>query len=140
MAWQEVTLWREHCLAQAVNGASPYARYVQPTRRSAPGPPSPFLFPPRRPTTTDAPVLDPDAWSHRLKRDLDRAGIDLVGRRHFAHNLRHTYASDLLTRGADLSIVAKLLGDTLTVAEECYAHLVQSGRLREFADSLSEDI
>ena len=84
-------------------------------------------------------MLDPDAWAQRVKGDLERAGVELTGRRHFAHNLRHTYASDLLARGADLSQVAKLLGDTLSVAEQCYAHLVQNKRLRELADSLSED-
>ena len=139
-AWQEVKLWEEHCAARARLGASPYARYTQPSRRSPPRDPSPYLFPPRRPSTTQAPVLDPDTWARRLKQDLERAGIDLAGRRHFAHNLRHTYASELLARGADLSQVAKLLGDTLSVAQECYAHLVQSKRLRALADSLSEDI
>ncbi len=139
-AWQGVLLWQEHCVLQASLGASPYTRYQQPSRRTAPHEPSPYLFPPRRPANTTAPVLDPDAWAGRLKTDLAKAGIDLAGRRHFAHNLRHTYASDLLARGADLVQVAKLLGDTLAVAEECYAHLVQSTRLRELADSLSEDI
>jgi integrase len=138
--WQELQLWREHCAAQAARGASPYTRYVQPSRRAAPGAPSDFLFPPHRPANTRAPVLDPDAWAQRLKRDLARAAIELTGRRHFSHNLRHTYASDLLARGADLSLVAKLLGDSLAVAEDCYAHLVQSRKLRQLADSLSEDI
>jgi integrase len=139
-AWQELKLWRERCTQQAALGASPYSRYVQPSRRSAPRKPSAFLFPPRRPANTAAPVLDPDRWARRLRDDLTRADIELTGRRHFAHNLRHTYASDLLARGADLSLVAKLLGDTVAVAEGCYAHLVQSKRLRELADSLSEDI
>lgn len=138
-AWQEVLLWREHCAIQAAIGASPYSRYLQPSRRTPAQRPSEFLFPPRRPANTQAPVLDPDAWAQRVKGDLERAGVELTGRRHFAHNLRHTYASDLLARGADLSQVAKLLGDTLSVAEQCYAHLVQNKRLRELADSLSED-
>jgi integrase len=139
-AWQEVQLWQEHLRDGAARGASPYARYTQPSRRCLAQPPGGFLFPPHRPANTEAPVLDPDAWAHRLKRDLTRADIDLAGRRHFAHNLRHTYASDLLTRGADLSQVAMLLGDTLAVAETCYAHLVQSRSLRELADRLSEDV
>jgi integrase len=139
-AWQEVLLWQDHCTAQAIRGASPYTRYTQPSRRTAPHPPSPYLFPPRRPGNTKAPVLDPDAWARRLKLDLARAGVQLAGRRHFAHNLRHTYASDLLVRGAELGQVAKLLGDTLAVAEDCYAHLVQSNKLRKLADSLSEEI
>ena len=137
-AWHEVELWREHCVQQARIGASPYTRYQQPGRRGPSGPPAEFLFPPRRPTTTKAPVLDPDAWARRVKCDLRDSGIDTDGRRHFAHNLRHTYASELLARGADLSQVAKLLGDTLSVAEECYAHLIQSSRLRELTDSLAD--
>jgi len=139
-AWQELKLWREHCTQQAGLGSSPYSRYIQPSRRNAASEPSVFLFPPRRPANTAAPVLDPDCWAHRLRSDLTRADIELTGRHQFAHNLRHTYASDLLARGADLSLVAKLLGDTLAVAENCYAHLVQSKKLRELADSLSEDI
>lgn len=139
-AWHEVELWREHCALQAALGASPYSRYLQPSRRGPPRPPGDYLFPPRRPRNTQAPVLDPDSWAARLRGDLERAGVDLEGRRHFAHNLRHTYASELLARGADLSQVAKLLGDTLAVAEACYAHLIQSPHLQALADSLSEDI
>ncbi|MBW1685473.1 MAG: tyrosine-type recombinase/integrase [Deltaproteobacteria bacterium] len=139
-AWHEVELWREHCAFQAARGASPYSRYLQPSRRGPARPLGDYLFPPRRPRNTQAPVLDPDSWAERLRGDLGRAGVDLEGRRHFAHNLRHTYASELLARGADLSQLAKLLGDTLTVAEECYAHLIQSPHLQALADSLSEDI
>ncbi len=139
-AWHEVELWREHCTLQAALGASPYCRYVQPSRRGPARPLADYLFPPRRPRNTGAPVLDPDSWAERLRGDLERAGVDLEGRRHFAHNLRHTYASELLARGADLSQVAKLLGDTLAVAEACYAHLIQSPHLRALADSLSEDL
>jgi site-specific recombinase XerD len=85
-------------------------------------------------------VLDPDAWAARLKSDLVEAEIDLAERRHFAHHLRHTYASDLLARGADIAQVAKLLGDSVAVAEAYYAHLVQSGRLQALADSLMDEI
>jgi integrase len=138
-AWCEIELWREHCIRQAKQGGSPYSRYVQPSRRRSAGAPSPYLFPPRKPSLTGAPVLDPDAWAHRLKRDLVAAGIDVSARRHFAHHLRHTYASELLARGADIAQVAKLLGDTIAVAEECYAHLVQNRRLQQLTDSLIED-
>ncbi len=98
------------------------------------------MFPPIKPQLTRAPVLDPDAWAHRLRSDLIKAGIDLAERRHFAHHLRHTYASDLLARGADIAQVAKLLGDTIAVAEAYYAHLVQNGRLQALTDSLMDDI
>ncbi len=139
-AWQEVLRWKSHCTTRAAEGCSPYTSYTQPSRRRPPSEPSAYLFPPRRPANTSAPVLDPDAWAGRLKHDLARTGIDLHGRRHFAHNLRHTYASELLARGADLSQVAKLLGDTLAVAEHCYAHLAQSRRLRDLVDSLERDL
>ncbi|GEM_PF-6381177 len=85
-------------------------------------------------------MLDPDAWAQRIKGDLSAAGVDLTGRCHFAHNLRHTYASELLARGADLVVVAKLLGDTLEVAENCYAHLVRSRALQALTDSLADDV
>ena len=138
-AWCEVELWREHCVSQAQRGGSPYSRYVQPNRRRPAGAPSAYLFPPRKPNLTDAPVLDPDAWAHRLKRDLIATNIDVSARRHFAHHLRHTYASELLARGADIAQVAKLLGDTIAVAEDCYAHLVQNRRLQQLTDSLIEE-
>lgn len=139
-AWREVELWRAHCTAQAALGGTPYNRYVQPSRRGPSGPPSDFLFPPHKPSRTGGDVFDPNAWSQRVKADLSEAGVDLEGRRHFAHNLRHTYASELLARGAELAQVAKLLGDSLAVAEACYAHLIQSKKLRALTDSLADEI
>ncbi len=136
-AWCEVELWREHCSRQAERGGTPYSRYVQPSRCQPPAEPSPFLFPPIKPRVTSAPVFDPDAWAGRLKADLMAAGIDLADRLHFAHHLRHTYASELLARGADIGQVAKLLGDSVAVAETCYAHLVDNPRLRALTDSLA---
>lgn len=40
------------------------------------------------------------------------------------HSGRHTYASWLAQDGVSLNVVAKLLGDTLKVTSETYAHLV----------------
>lgn len=136
--WSELALWRQHCATQAERGGTPYSRYVQPSRRRARADPSEFLFPPIKPLLTGAPVLDPDSWAQRLKKDLIAAGVDVADRLHFAHHLRHTYASELLARGADIGQVARLLGDSVAVAEACYAHLVQNPRLQALTDSLAQ--
>lgn len=42
------------------------------------------------------------------------------------HTLRHTFASHLLMRGADILTVARLLGDTVETVDRTYAHLARS--------------
>jgi integrase len=44
------------------------------------------------------------------------------------HTLRHTFATHLVSSGVDLYTVAQLLGDTLAVVEETYAHLLPEAR------------
>ncbi len=46
----------------------------------------------------------------------------------FLHLFRHTFATDLLTKGASLEDVATLLGNSVKVVEKHYAHLVLSRR------------
>lgn len=46
------------------------------------------------------------------------------------HTLRHTFASWLVMRGVDLYTVAQLLGDTLKMVEETYAHLAPDFKRR----------
>jgi integrase len=49
------------------------------------------------------------------------------------HTLRHTFASWLVMRQVDLFTVAQLLGDTLKMVEDTYAHLAPDFKRRAIA-------
>jgi len=58
-----------------------------------------------------------------MRRACTKAGIETVT----FHELRHTYASTLVNKGASLSVVAKLLGHAGTeMLEKHYAHLAEN--------------
>jgi integrase/recombinase XerD len=86
------------------------------------GRPSPFVFlgPGGRPLTRQA------VWKLVRRRAL-AAGL---GRRVSPHTLRHTFATHLLTGGADLRIVQTLLGHADIGTTQIYTHVAPS-RLRE---------
>ena len=97
--------------------------YVQQERpRLLRGRPSPFVFlgPGGRPLTRQA------VWKLVGRRAL-AAGL---GRRVSPHTLRHTFATHLLTGGADLRIVQTLLGHADIGTTQVYTHVAPS-RLRE---------
>lgn len=55
------------------------------------------------------------------------------------HDLRHTYASHLVSSGLSLSIVGKLLGHTQAATTQRYAHLADE-HLREATELFGSKI
>ena len=72
-----------------------------------------YLFPADAP---DKPLGDIKNFWRRLCRDAKLEGVRL-------HDLRHTYASSLVSRGVSLHIVCRLLGHTQPQTTARYAHL-----------------
>ena len=66
------------------------------------------------------------AW-YAIRRAAKRAGLL---RRVTPHTLRHSFATHLLERGADLRAVQEMLGHSLIATTQIYTH-VAAGRLRE---------
>ncbi len=86
-------------------------------------PQSPFLFPGEAP---DKPLGDIKRFWERV---CEAAGIEGVR----LHDLRHTYASSLVSRGVSLHVVGRLLGHTQPQTTARYAHL-DDDALREATD------
>ncbi|WP_341865268.1 tyrosine-type recombinase/integrase [Gluconacetobacter entanii] len=64
-----------------------------------------------------------------------RAGLDTLR----IHDLRHSFASDALHLGADLTMIGRLLGHTQVQTTARYAHL-KTEPIRETANKISEAI
>ena len=66
------------------------------------------------------------AMNRTLKAWARRAGID---KDITLHTARHTYATTLLTKGADLYTVSKLLGHSEVATTQIYAKIVDSKKV-----------
>jgi len=65
-------------------------------------------------------------WERTFQRVYQLARIPQ--HKAFVHNFRHSFATDLLTRGIPIEDVAVLLGNSGRIVEKHYAHLVKSRR------------
>lgn len=76
---------------------------------------SPFFF-----VSTRGNQMGTDAMRKMFKETLRRAGIDAS---YSPHDMRHTFASDLLEGGADLRSVQEMLGHSSLSTTQIYTHL-----------------
>ena len=67
--------------------------------------------------------LSTDAIRRMFKETLKRAGVDSA---YSPHDMRHTFASDLLEGGADLRSVQEMLGHSSLSTTQVYTHLSSS--------------
>jgi integrase len=76
----------------------------------------PFLFPGDVPAQ---PVVDLKRFGERMRVQADIADVRI-------HDLRHTFASLLMSGGASLEMIGRLLGHTQIGTTQRYAHLIDS--------------
>lgn len=86
---------------------------------------SPFLFPGKVP---GKPLKDPKRAWNTIRKQAGSPDVHV-------HDLRHTFASHLVSSGLSLSIVGKLLGHTQVSTTQRYAHLADAP-LREATELL----
>lgn len=64
-----------------------------------------------------------DRTGERLRKKFNRWGYDIS-----IHNLRHTYATTLLSNGLDFETVAEFMGDTVEMVIRTYSHVIDDMR------------
>ena len=65
-------------------------------------------------------------WERTFQRVYELA--DIPEHKAFVHYFRHSFATDLLTKGIPIEDVAALLGNSIRIVEKHYSHLVKSRR------------
>ncbi len=89
----------------------------------------PWLFPGE---TVGQPVKDISRFWARVQREADLPGVRI-------HDLRHTFASLLVSGGASLEMIGKLLGHTQVQTTARYAHLAAEP-VRMAADAVAQNL
>ena len=114
---------KERVLPVGSKAVAALSRYLEAGRPKLVTPKSPAnVFLTKRGTPFAAVTL----WK-RIKDRVKRAGIS---RNVTPHMLRHSFATHLLERGADLRVIQELLGHATISTTEVYTH-VEGSRLRE---------
>ncbi|HEY0548550.1 MAG TPA: tyrosine recombinase [Verrucomicrobiae bacterium] len=108
------------CGAKAVEALNSYLTSGRPKLVTSRSPANVFL------TKRGTPFARVTMWL-RIKKRVAQAGI---GRNITPHMLRHSFATHLLERGADLRVIQELLGHAQINTTEVYTHVAGS-RLRE---------
>ncbi len=90
---------------------------------------SPFLFPGR---VEGKPLQEIKTFWKKILKEAEIENVRI-------HDLRHTYASHLVSKGLSLSIVGKLLGHTQAATTQRYAHLADEP-LRQATDMFGDSI
>lgn len=90
---------------------------------------NPYLFPDK---TGKKPIRDIKVFWEKIIKEAKLENVRI-------HDLRHTHASHLVSRGLSLSIVGKLLGHTQASTTQRYAHLADEP-LRQAAQLLGNTV
>ena len=92
---------------------------------------------------SDSPFLFPGKVEGKPIQDIKKSWATIRKRASLKdftiHDLRHTYASHLVSSGLSLSIVGKLLGHTQASTTQRYAHLADEP-LREATTLFAEKV
>ena len=99
MALESMTRYFDYARGQLLNGSGPNKYFFVSTRGNQMG---------------------TDAMRKMFKDTLERAGVD---RAYSPHDMRHTFASDLLEGGADLRSVQEMLGHSSLSTTQIYTHM-----------------
>jgi site-specific recombinase XerD len=97
--------------------------FVRNSKRRKPG----NRFYTYNPDTEPVTHLSRQQITNIIRKDAKKAGI---GKRVTPHSLRHSFATDLLTNGADIRAVQELLGHKNLATTQIYTHLTKT-HLRE---------
>jgi len=86
-------------------------------------------------TSVEGKPIDPGVVSHNFARIAKQAGVNGVR----FHDLRHTFASLMLLRGAKPKVISEALGhSSVAFTMDCYSHII--GGMQEDAMALLDEV